>query len=123
MNLVELFTTGGPLFMFIISVFGGLMTVYAVKGIVMVFVKKSYQKAGINYIILFGSLALIFGILAQAIGLFQAFGVIQEVGDISPALIAGGLKVSMIAPLYGAIYFIIAFPLWIVLREKIRNSK
>jgi hypothetical protein len=123
MNLAELFMTGGPLFMFIISVFGGLMTVYAVKGIVMVFVKKNYNEAGINYIMLYGSLALIFGILAQAIGLFEAFGVIQEVGDIAPALIAGGLKVSMIAPLYGAFYFIIAYPLWFVLRETIKKRK
>jgi hypothetical protein len=123
MELVELFMTGGPLFMFIISVIGGLMTVYAVKGIVMVFVKKNYKEASINYIILYGSLALIIGILAQAIGLFEAFGVIQEVGDIAPALIAGGLKVSMIAPLYGTIYFIIAFPLWFVLRETIKKHK
>ena len=123
MGLAKLFMTGGPLFMFIISVFGGLMTVYAVKGVIVVFVKKNYEKARVNYILFFGSLALILGILGQAIGLFNAFSVIQEVGDISPSLIAGGLKVSMITPLYGAFWFIISLPVWFVLREKIKRIK
>lgn len=123
MGIVELFMTGGPLFMFIISVFGGLMTVYAVNGVIVVFVKKDYEKANINYIILHGSLAFIIGIMGQAIGLFEAFGAIQQAGNIAPGLIAGGLKVSMIAPLYGAIWFNISFPLWFVLRETIKRHK
>ena len=122
MSIIELFLTGGVLFMSIITILGIAMIIYSVKSFIAVFAKNDYSGKGINYVLMFGSLALIIGLLGQAIGMFQSFGIIQEVGDISPALIAGGLKVSMIAPLYGAIYFIISFPIWVVLREKIKKQ-
>ena len=85
------------------------------------FEKNDYRGKGVKYIIMYGSLAFIIGLLGQAVGMFSAFAAIQEAGDISPGLIAGGFRVSMIAPLYGVIYFILSIPIWVVLREKIKR--
>ncbi len=49
----------------------------------------------------------------------QAFQVIQQIGDISPALLIGGLRVSMISPAYGLILLIISLILWSIARYKL----
>ena len=123
MGIMELFKMGGTLFMSIITILGISMIIYSVKSFIAVFVKKDYNGKGVNYILMYGSLAFIIGLLGQAIGMFGAFAAIQAAGDISPAIIAGGLRVSMITPLYGVIYFILSIPIWVVLREKIKCSK
>lgn len=62
-----------------------------------------------------GLLALVIGILGQLIGLFDAFSAIQQMGQVPPAMLAGGLKVSLITTLYGLIIFIIAQLLWLAI--------
>lgn len=109
--------------MFIITLLGLSMFFFVVKSGIKIFVKKNYLGKGINYILMFGSLSFIFGLLTQAIGMFQAFEAIQKAGDISPALIAGGLQVSMIAPMYGAFWFILSIPVWVVLREMLKKHR
>lgn len=52
-----------------------------------------------------GLLALLTGIFYQVLGMFQAFDVIQQVGDISPSLLAGGFKVSFISIMYGMLIY------------------
>ena len=47
-------------------------------------------------ILLFGSLSLAIGFFAQILGIFQAAGYIQTAEEISPSLIWGGMKVSII---------------------------
>jgi hypothetical protein len=121
--LTETYRTGGPLFMGIVTIFGLLMLFHAIKSTIKIVIKKEYSSKGLVYILLFGSMAFIWGVLAQAIGMFEAFAAIQEAGDISPGLIAAGFRISMIAPLYGIFYFIISIPIWVVLREKVKNNK
>lgn len=64
-------------------------------------------------ILVAGSLAFMLGILAQAIGIYQAMIAIQAAGDVSPAILAGGFKVSLIAPIYGMIIFVITLIVWL----------
>lgn len=87
--LVETYKMGGPFFMFIITVLGLAMFFFAVKSAIKIILKKDFGGRGINYVLMFGSLAFFIGILAQAIGMFEAFAAIQGVGDISPALLRG----------------------------------
>ncbi|MCK5729469.1 MAG: MotA/TolQ/ExbB proton channel family protein [Draconibacterium sp.] len=123
MSLFELFKMGGVQFMTVVTILGVAMIFYSVKSIINVHVKNDYSGKGVNYIIMYGSLAFIIGLLGQAVGVFAAFAAIQAAGDVSPALIAGGLRVSMIVPLYGLFYFILSIPVWMVLREKIKRKK
>ena len=71
---------------------------------------------GIYLILQLGLLSFFLGILSQALGLMGALQIIEEVGGVSSSMLAGGLKVSMIASIYGLIILIVAFIGWMVLR-------
>lgn len=55
-----------------------------------------------------GLLALALGVTGTLIGLFEAFKYIEAAGGVSPAMLAGGLKVSMVTTLYGMAGFLIS---------------
>ncbi len=69
-----------------------------------------------------GTLALVFGILGQFIGLYSAFATIEKMGAVSPEILAGGLRVSSITTIYGLIIFIICYLLWLI-SYAIKKSK
>ena len=79
--------------------------------------KTSKTKSLSELILFLGSFTLLFGVFWQVTGLLQALTAIEIAGDISPALIAEGLKVSSYAPTYGFILFIITFVAWFVARR------
>ncbi len=66
-----------------------------------------------------GILALTIGILGQLIGLYSAFNAMEQAPDISPEMLAGGLKVSMITTLYGFLIFIISLVIRIVQKPRL----
>ena len=47
------------------------------------------------------------GFLGTVIGMVQAFDKIQQVGDISPTVVAGGMKVALITTIFGLIVALI----------------
>jgi len=55
-----------------------------------------------------GLFSAVMGFLGQMIGLYQAFKAIEEMGNVSQAMLMGGLKVSSITTIYGLIVFAIA---------------
>lgn len=63
-----------------------------------------------------GLFAVVLGMLGQFIGLFTAFSVIESGVTISPAMLAGGVKVSMITSIYGMIIFLILYVLAFALK-------
>tara|TARA_R110002050_G_scaffold48559_2_gene112910 strand:- start:10393 stop:10734 length:342 start_codon:yes stop_codon:yes gene_type:complete len=103
--------------MAIVTIWGIGMLVFTAQKILHFFVQDKVTKSGLGLILLFGSLAIVTGFLGQAIGLIMAFDAIEAAGDISPSLVAGGLKVSMIAPVYGTILFIFSLIFWGALKE------
>lgn len=114
---MRIFIEGGIQFMLVITFFFLLMLVSSGYKIFRMVVKKEFDLLQLNFILLFGSLSLIIGILGQGVGLFYAMNAIQEAGDISPSLVAGGFKVSMITPIYGILIFILTLIFWGVLKE------
>ena len=115
------FNAGG-VFMWPMTILWLAMLALAGKVMVAAF-SRSDEHASIsryNNVVLQGGIFIFFlGVLSQAIGLMQAFQVIQQIGDVSPALLSGGLYVSMIAPVYGLIILISALVLWSITRFKI----
>lgn len=69
-----------------------------------------------------GVLALVLGILFQLMGLYQMFSAIEQMGDVSPVILAGGLKVSMISTVYGVIIFVLSYLIWMALDYKAGNA-
>ena len=54
-------------------------------------------------------IALVWGMLGTAIGLFYAFGALSQMETVLPFnIIMGGLRVALITALYGMIIFIVA---------------
>ena len=80
-------------------------------------------RQGLMHIKSVGLFALVFGIFAQLLGLYQAFSFIEKAGAISPALLAGGIKVSMIPTLYGMIIFLISYLMWLGLDYKFKSTR
>ena len=115
---MKLFYMGGPLFMGILTAILIIMIAWAVYHFLPVLTSKeinfSSTKSKLKHIKTIGTFALITGILGQLIGLYQAFGIVEKMGDVSQSLLAGGLKVSTIPTLYGIFIFILSLILWIV---------
>ena len=122
--LIDHLFMGGISFMLPIYVMWIIVLFFTIKFIVNYYSENRNLKklAKQNSLILFiGSFAFLFGLLGQILGLYQALVCIQTAGDISPALIAGGLSVSLIAPIYGFILFIISGIIWYIFRSLIKR--
>ncbi len=70
-------------------------------------VQMSQLENGISWIQLFIAIAPMLGFLGTVIGMVGAFDAIQAAGDISPTVVAGGIKVALITTIGGLIVAII----------------
>ena len=66
-------------------------------------VQASLLEKNMSWITLFIALAPSLGFFGTVIGLVEAFDTIEQVGDISPTVVAGGMKVALITTIYGLI--------------------
>ncbi|MBR1405450.1 MAG: MotA/TolQ/ExbB proton channel family protein, partial [Bacteroidales bacterium] len=66
-------------------------------------VQMSNMESGLSWISLFIAIAPSLGFLGTVIGMIQAFDAIQAAGDISPNVVAGGMKVALITTVAGLI--------------------
>lgn len=66
-------------------------------------VKAGELEKGCSWITLFIAMAPSLGFLGTVIGMVMAFDDIQAAGDISPTVVAGGMKVALITTIYGII--------------------
>ncbi len=66
-------------------------------------IQMSEMENGLSWISLFIALAPSLGFLGTVIGMVQAFDAIQAAGDISPNVVAGGMKVALITTIAGLI--------------------
>lgn len=66
-------------------------------------VQMSLMENGLSWISLFIAIAPSLGFLGTVIGMIEAFDAIQAAGDISPNVVAGGMKVALITTVGGLI--------------------
>ena len=66
-------------------------------------VQMSLMENGMTWISLFIALAPSLGFLGTVVGMIAAFDAIQAAGDISPNVVAGGMKVALITTVFGLI--------------------
>ncbi len=66
-----------------------------------------------------GLLGLATGVFYHFVGLYQMNGVIQSIGDISPALIAGGAQVASITTMYGILIYAVSLVIRMVQKPRI----
>lgn len=70
-------------------------------------VQMGMLEKGISWISLFIALAPMLGFMGTVIGMIGAFDAIEAAGDISPSLVAGGIKVALLTTVFGLIVAII----------------
>lgn len=70
-------------------------------------VQMGLLEKGLVWISLFIALAPMLGFLGTVVGMIQAFDKIEAVGDISPTVVAGGIKVALLTTVFGLIVAII----------------
>lgn len=100
---LSIINDGGPVFMYPLVVLIIINIALTVKG----FIKKETLQKTIKLLNSVSLFALVWGLLGQVIGLIAAFDAIEAAADISPAMLAGGLKISFLTPLFGFIAFLI----------------
>lgn len=66
-------------------------------------VQAGYLEKGCSWITLFIAMSPSLGFMGTVIGMVQSFDKIQQVGDISPTVVAGGMKVALITTIFGLI--------------------
>ena len=69
--------------------------------------QSGYLEKNLSWITLFTAAAPSLGFLGTAVGMVQAFDDIVKAGDISPTVVAGGMKVALITTIGGIIVALI----------------
>jgi biopolymer transport protein ExbB len=70
-------------------------------------VQAGLLEKGLSWISLFIALAPMLGFMGTVIGMIAAFDAIEVAGDISPTLVANGIKIALITTVFGLIVAII----------------
>ena len=70
-------------------------------------VQMSQMENGLSWVQLFIAVAPMLGFLGTVVGMVEAFDAIEAAGDISPAIVAGGMKVALITTIGGLVVAII----------------
>lgn len=120
--LKENFMDGGPAFMTLHYLMWILVIIFSVRA------AKNIRSTNCDYskleklnttILFIGGFGLILSLLYRTMGLYSAFSVLEITGDISPTLVAGGMKASLVAPLYSLLLFLVTGLIWFIFRLKI----
>jgi biopolymer transport protein ExbB len=70
-------------------------------------VQMGRLESGLSWISLFIALAPMLGFMGTVIGMISAFDAIEAQGDISPTIVAGGIKIALLTTVFGLIVAVI----------------
>jgi biopolymer transport protein ExbB len=70
-------------------------------------VQMGLLERGLVWISLFIAIAPMLGFMGTVIGMIQAFDRIEAVGDLSPSVVAGGIKVALLTTVFGLVTAIV----------------
>ena len=120
-SFIEKLNDGGPIITYTIMI---LILVIIILWI-WALVEKRWQVKFKSLIASIGWFALAWGYLGRTFGLIMAFDKIAAAGQITPELMAGGLKMALIGPLGGIIAFILAriSIIFFILKERNNSSE
>ena len=98
--MIDLFLKGGVLTMSILT--------FLLICVVIAFSKKQELVKSL------GILAFIIGLVSAILGVYSAFNVIEQVGNVAPSILAGGIKVAFTNLIYGLIIYMLSIVLDII---------
>ena len=115
-TLFDRFLEGGALFMSLILICLLMSIFFTVKSILKIKTDKEVSKKILKHISDSGTLGLALGVMGAFLGLISAFDVLEASGAAEPAIIAGGLKVALLSPLFGLFTFSVSKLAILILR-------
>jgi biopolymer transport protein ExbB len=66
-------------------------------------IEMNFLERGLVWLSLMIAMAPMLGFLGTVVGMVEAFDAIESAGDISPSLVAGGIKVALLTTVFGLI--------------------
>ena len=115
-TLFNRFLEGGALFMSLVLVCLLLSIYFLVKSLLNIKTNIEISKKMLKHISDSGTLGLALGVTGAFIGLITAFDVLEATGEANPSIIAGGLKVALLSPLFGLFTFSVSKLAILILR-------
>jgi len=79
-------------------------------------------ETGIDAVLFWGGWGVVVGLLGTFGGIYQAAGAISRAGEVSAALVWGGIKVALTTTLFALLIFSIAALIWLGLRVAYRRQ-
>ena len=115
-TLFNRFMEGGALFMSLILICLLISIYFIVKSILNIKTNIEISKKMLKHISDSGTLGLALGVMGAFIGLITAFDVLEASGEAEPSIVAGGLKVALLSPLFGLFTFSVSKLAILILR-------
>lgn len=107
-TLINRFMEGGALFMSLILVCLLISVYFIVKSVLNIKTNNDVSVNMLKHINDSGMLAMVLGFLGAFLGLISAFDILEATGQAAPHIIAGGIKVALLSPLFGLFTFAIS---------------
>jgi len=115
-TLFNRFLEGGALFMSLVLICLLISIYFLVKSLLNIKTNIEISKKMLKHISDSGTLGLALGITGAFIGLITAFDVLEATGEANPSIIAGGLKIALLSPLFGLFTFSVSKLAILILR-------
>ena len=107
-TLINRFLEGGAFFMSLILICLLISIYFIVKSTLNIKTNNDISKKMLKHINDSGILAMILGFLGAFLGLLSAFDILEATGQAAPSIIAGGLKIALLSPIFGLFTFAIS---------------
>ena len=104
-TLFNRFMEGGAFFMSLILICLLISIYFTAKSFLNIKSNVEISKKMLKHISDSGTLGLALGVMGAFLGLITAFDVLEATGEAQPGIIAGGLKVALLSPLFGLLTF------------------
>ena len=103
-GLIGKFNDGGPIFTYPILI----MLLVIIAFFISDFIRPGNREKVITLIKHIAWLAMAWGFMGRTFGLIKAFDLVSAHGELTPRLLADGLKMALVDPLFGIFVFIVA---------------
>lgn len=103
-SIIGKFIDGGPVFT--VTIFACLIIILALFTVALL--KKESRPKLMDLMKHIGWFAVAWGFMGRTFGLIHAFDAVEAHGELTPSLLAHGLKMALVDPLMGIFVFIVA---------------
>ena len=115
-TLFNRFMEGGAFFMSLVLICLLISIYFTAKSFLNIKSNVEISKKMLKHISDSGTLGLALGVMGAFLGLISAFDVLEATGAAEPGIIAGGLKVALLSPLFGLLTFSVSKLAILILR-------